>query len=159
MDGLCLDYVALSRRCTLSIDSSIIAYSCTDPSLHIRMSLVNLTVDRWLSLKAMTIRRSIIFAYILCGTFLVAHIINAVIAEALSVPTGLVRPSPGSAREDEIKTSASAMIESIRKSGLFPLPPDPVSLSATGSGAPPASPRTVKSCVKAQAAGGGDGRS
>jgi hypothetical protein len=85
----------------------------------------------------MTIRRGIIFAYILCGTFLVAHIINAVIAEALSVPSGSVRPSPGSAREDDAKTSASAMIESIQKSGLFPLPPDPVSASATGSGAPP----------------------
>ncbi len=89
----------------------------------------------------MTIRRSIIFAYILCGTFLVAHIINAVIAEALSVPSGLVRPSPGSTGEDETKISASVMIESIRKSGLFPLPPDPASLSATGSGAPPPPPR------------------
>ncbi len=85
----------------------------------------------------MTIRRGIIFVYILCGTFLVAHIINAVIAEALSVPSGSVRPSPGSAREDEAKTSATAMIESIQKSGVFPLPPDPVSLSAAGSGAPP----------------------
>src|SRR5437868_4844904 len=85
----------------------------------------------------MTIRRGIIFAYILCGTFLMAHIINPVIAEALSVPSGLAHPSPGSAPEDEIKTSASAMIESIRKSGLFPLPPDPVSLSASGSSTPP----------------------
>ena len=96
-----------------------------------------MTVDRRLVLKAMTIRRGIIFAYILCGTFLVAHIINAVIAEALSVPSGSARPSPGSDREGEAKTSASAMIDSIRKSGLFPLPPDPVSASATGSGAPP----------------------
>ena len=85
----------------------------------------------------MTIRRGIIFAYILCGTFLVAHIINAVIAEALSVPSGSMRPSPGSDREGDAKTSATTMIESIQKSGLFPLPPDPVSASATGSGAPP----------------------
>jgi general secretion pathway protein C len=92
-------------------------------------------------LKAMTIRRGIIFAYILCGTFLVAHIINAVIAEALSVPSGSVRPSPELDREGEAKTSATAMIESIRKSGLFPLPPDPVSASATGAGAPPPPPR------------------
>ena len=107
----------------------------------------------------MTIRRGIIFAYILCGTFLVAHIINAVIAEALSVPSGLVRPSPGSAREDETKTSASAMIESIRKSGLFPLPPDPVECERHWVRCAAAAPRTVKSRVKAQAAGGGDGRS
>ena len=39
----------------------------------------------------MNIRRGIIFAYVLCGTFFVAHIVNAVIAEALSVPGGLVR--------------------------------------------------------------------
>jgi general secretion pathway protein C len=97
----------------------------------------------------MTIRRGIIFAYILCGTFLMAHIINAVIAEALSVPSGLVPPSAGSAREDEIKTSASAMIESIRKSGLFPLPPDPVSLSASGSSAlPPLVPLNLASKLK-----------
>ena len=98
----------------------------------------------------MTIRRSIIFAYILCGTFLVAHIINAVIAEALSVPSGSVRPSPGTDREDEAKTSASAMIESIQKSGLFPLPPDPVNVSATGASAlvPPRAPLNLASKLK-----------
>jgi general secretion pathway protein C len=98
----------------------------------------------------MTIRRGIIFAYILCGTFLVAHIINAVIAEALSVPSGSVRPSPGSDREGEAKTSATAMIESIQKSGLFPLPPDPVSVSAAGSGAaaPPRVPLNLASKLK-----------
>ena len=98
----------------------------------------------------MTIRRSIIFAYILCGTFLVAHIINAVIAEALSVPSGTVHPSPGSAREDEAKTSASAMIVSIQRSGLFPLPPDPVNVSATGASAlvPPRAPLNLASKLK-----------
>lgn len=84
----------------------------------------------------MTIRRSIIFTYILCTTFLVAHIINAVIAEALSVPGGLVRPSPGPDRETEVKTSVPAMVEHIRKSGLFPLPADPVGMSTAGFGAP-----------------------
>lgn len=102
------------------------------------------------SRRLMTIRRSIIFAYILCGTFLVAHIINAVIAEALSVPSGSVRPSPGTDREGEAKTSATAMIESIQKSGLFPLPPDPVSVSATGASAsaPPRAPLNLASKLK-----------
>jgi general secretion pathway protein C len=81
----------------------------------------------------MTMRRSIIFAYILCSTFLVAHIINAVIAEALSVPVGLIRPSPGSDREAEVRTSVPVMVEQIRKSGLFPLPLDPIGTSAAGS--------------------------
>ncbi|RPH82043.1 MAG: hypothetical protein EHM80_00385 [Nitrospiraceae bacterium] len=85
----------------------------------------------------MTIRRSIIFAYILCSTFLVAHIINAVIAEALSIPGGLVRPLPDHDRETEVRASVPAMVEYIRKSGLFPLPPDPVGMSTAGFGAPP----------------------
>ncbi len=86
----------------------------------------------------MNMRRGIIFAYVLCGTFLVAHIINAVIAEALSVPVGLVRPSPASGREAEGRASVPAMVEHIRTSGLFPLPPDPLGMStAAGSGAPP----------------------
>ncbi|MEO5863752.1 MAG: hypothetical protein ABIQ79_01775 [Nitrospiraceae bacterium] len=85
----------------------------------------------------MTIRRSIIFAYVLCGTFLMAHIINAVIAEALSVPVALVRSSPGFDQEAEVMASVPAMVEHIRKSGLFPLPPDPLGMSTAGSAMPP----------------------
>jgi general secretion pathway protein C len=73
----------------------------------------------------------------MCGTFLVAHIVNGVIAEALSVPVELVRPSPGSAREAEVRATVPAMIEHIRTSGLFPLPPDPLGMSSGGPGAPP----------------------
>lgn len=85
----------------------------------------------------MNMRRGIIFAYVMCGTFLVAHIINAVIAEALSVPVGLVRPSPASDREAEVRAYVPAMVEHIRTSGLFPLPPDPVGMSTAGTGSPP----------------------
>ena len=84
----------------------------------------------------MNMRRGIIFAFIMCGTFLVAHIINAVIAEALSVPVGLVRPSPASDREADVRASVPAMVEHIRTSGLFPLPPNPLGMSTAGSGAP-----------------------
>ena len=88
--------------------------------------------------KSMNMRGSIICAYVVCGTFLVAHIINAVIAEALSVPVAQVRPSPASDRETEVRVSVSAMVEQIRMSGLFPVPSDPLGMSAvTGSGAPP----------------------
>ena len=82
----------------------------------------------------MTIRRAIIFAYVLCATFLVAHIINAVIAEALSVPAGLVRPSPATDEATDTSASVPALVEHIRASGLFPLPIDPLGISATGSG-------------------------
>ena len=84
----------------------------------------------------MNIRRSIIFAYVMCGTFLVAHIVNAVIAEALSVSGGLVRPDPGSDRETDVNATLPVLIERIRTSGLFPLPPDPLGMSTAGSGAP-----------------------
>jgi general secretion pathway protein C len=85
----------------------------------------------------MNLRRGIILAYVMCGTFLVAHIINAVIAEALSVPAGLVRPSPGSDREAKANAALPALVERIRTSGLFPLPPDPLGISTTESGASP----------------------
>ena len=91
--------------------------------------------------KTMNIRRGIIFAYVICGTFLVAHIINAVIAEALSVPVGLVRPSPDSDREAEVRVSVPAMVEHIRTSGLFPLPPDPFGVGTGGPGVPVPPPR------------------
>jgi len=98
----------------------------------------------------MTIRRGIIFAYILCATFLMAHIINAVIAEALSIPGGVIRPSPDQDQDAEVKASVPAMVEHIRKSGLFPLPPDPVAVSAAGSVslAPPRVPLNLASKLK-----------
>jgi general secretion pathway protein C len=86
----------------------------------------------------MTMRWGIIFAFVMCATFLVAHIINAVIAEALSVPAGLVRPSSASDREAEVRASVPAMVERIRTSGLFPLPPDPLGMSTARDVAPPA---------------------
>jgi len=85
----------------------------------------------------MNIRRGIILAYVMCGAFLVAHIINAVIAEALSVPAGLVRPSPGSGREADVSATLPVLVERIRTSGLFPLPPDPFSMGTAGSSTPP----------------------
>ena len=87
----------------------------------------------------MNIRRGVIFAYIICSSFLVAHIINAVIAEALSVPGGLIRPSPASDRDREVKISVPAMVDQIRASGLFPLPATPLNMSSTGADGP--SPR------------------
>jgi len=85
----------------------------------------------------MNLRRGIIFAYVMCGTFLVAHIINAVIAEALSVPAGLVRPSQDSDREAKVSAALPVLVERIRTSGLFPLPPDPLGIGAVESGERP----------------------
>ena len=85
----------------------------------------------------MYMRRGIIFAYVICATFLVAHIINAVIAEALSVPAGQVRRLPASDQGAGVMVSVPAMVEHIRTSGLFPLPPDPLGMSTAESGPPP----------------------
>jgi len=82
----------------------------------------------------MNIRRGIIFAYVICATFLVAHIINAVIAEALSVPGGIVQPSVGSDRETDVDATLPVLVERIRTSGLFPLPPDPFNMTTSGVG-------------------------
>jgi general secretion pathway protein C len=94
--------------------------------------------------KTMNIRRGIILAYVMCGAFLVAHIINAVIAEALSVPGGVVRPSPGSDREVDVSATLPVLVERIRTSGLFPLPPDPLGM---GTGMGTAGPSTPPSRV------------
>ena len=85
----------------------------------------------------MNMRRTIIFAYVMCATFLVAHIVNAVIAESLSVSVGPIRPSPASDRETNVSTSLPVLLEHIQTSGLFPRPPDPLGISATGASAPP----------------------
>ena len=77
----------------------------------------------------MNMRRAIILAYVLCATFLVAHIVNAVIAETLSVPAGQARPSPASEREARTGTSLPDLVEHIRASGLFPLPSDPLGMN------------------------------
>jgi general secretion pathway protein C len=86
----------------------------------------------------MNIRQGIIFAYISCGTFLVAHIINAVIAEALSVPGGLAQPSSVSDREADVSVTLPVLVERIRTSGLFPLPIDPLGITVAESGGSPA---------------------
>jgi general secretion pathway protein C len=97
----------------------------------------------------MNMRRGIIFAYVMCATFLVAHIINAVLAEALSVPVGLVGPSPASDRETDVNATLPGLVQRIRTSGLFPLPPDPLGIGTVGSVAlPPRAPLNLASKLK-----------
>ncbi len=75
----------------------------------------------------MTSRRAIILVLVLGVTFLIAHTINAVIAEALFVPSGVAIPR--AVDQDGLAgRSPSALAEQVRMSGLFPLPPDPVAI-------------------------------
>src|SRR5689334_23462804 len=72
----------------------------------------------------MTSRRAIILVLVLGVTFLIAHTINAVIAEALFLPSGVAVPR--ALDQDGSSTrSPSALAEQVRMSGLFPLPPEP----------------------------------
>ena len=82
-------------------------------------------------------RRVVILLIVIGATFLIAHTINAVVAEALFVPAGVswLGPERGSATIPD--QSPEALSEHIRTSGLFPLPPDPLGMAngvVTGSG-------------------------
>lgn len=74
----------------------------------------------------------------MCCAFLLAHIVNAVIAEALSVPVGLIKQSSASDQETDVNAALPVLVERIRTSGLFPLPPDPLGINAAGVNPPPA---------------------
>ena len=82
----------------------------------------------------MTSRRMLILCFVLGATFLVAHTINAVIAEALFVPSAIVLQQAVLDRDASMTRSPSALAEQVRMSGLFPLPPDPIGLTGGGSG-------------------------
>jgi general secretion pathway protein C len=77
-------------------------------------------------------RRVMILLIVVGATFLIAHTINAVIAEALFVPTGLSWPRPATDSAAIPDHSPEALSEHIRTSGLFPLPPDPIGMTDGG---------------------------
>ena len=81
----------------------------------------------------MTSRRIFNLLFVLGTTFLIAHTINAVIAEALFIPSGVGLPRVLD-RELSSTRSPSALAEQVRLSGLFPLPPDPIVMSSGGGG-------------------------
>ena len=68
-----------------------------------------------------TSRRVLILIFILGVTFLIAHTINAVIAEALYVPSGVALPRAVD-QDPAASHSPAALAEQVRMSGLFPLP-------------------------------------
>jgi general secretion pathway protein C len=81
----------------------------------------------------MTPRRGIILFYLVCGTFFLAHAVNAVIANALHVSPELLRSPTSPATEEVNAVSPSALAEQIRLRGLFPLPPDPIGAGSGGN--------------------------
>lgn len=99
----------------------------------------------------MTARRAIILVLVLGVTFLIAHTINAVIAEALFVPSEVALPRAVD-HDSSATRSPSALAEQVRMSGLFPLPPDPIvsedGMSGGIGGAPMRQPLNLASKVK-----------
>ena len=99
----------------------------------------------------MTSRRAIILVVVLGVTFLIAHTINAVIAEALFVPSGVAVPRMLD-QEGSATRSPTALAEQVRISGLFPLPPEPVNVSPVGGmpgvGGPMRQPLNLASKIK-----------
>jgi len=76
-----------------------------------------------------TSRRALILLVVTGATFLIAHTINAVIAEALFVPAGEVGPLTVTGSTAAVDRSPASLADHIRTSGLFPLPPDPVGMA------------------------------
>jgi general secretion pathway protein C len=77
----------------------------------------------------MTSRRMLTLLFVLGTTFLIAHTINAVIAEALFVPSGITPRQTFLDQDGSMTASPSALAEQVRMSGLFPLPPDPIGMT------------------------------
>ena len=82
----------------------------------------------------MTSRRMLTLLFVVGTTFLIAHTINAVIAEALFVPSGITPRQTVLDQDGSMMTSPSALAEQVRMSGLFPLPPDPIGMTGGTTG-------------------------
>ena len=82
----------------------------------------------------MTSRRMLTLLFILGTTFLIAHTINAVIAEALFVPSAITPYQTILDQDGSMTRSPSALAEQVRMSGLFPLPPDPIGMTGGTTG-------------------------
>lgn len=95
----------------------------------------------------------LILFFVLGATFLVAHTINAVIAEALFVPSGISLPQALRQQDTSVAHSPSALADQVRMSGLFPLPPDPMGMTGgsggiAGAGGPVRQALNVASKIK-----------
>jgi general secretion pathway protein C len=81
--------------------------------------------------------------YLVGATFLLAHTINAVMAEALLAPPVLSGPQTAAALPPPTSSPPSVLAEQVRVSKLFALPPEPIDIGVgpagtVGPGATPA---------------------
>lgn len=95
-----------------------------------------------------TTRRASILLFLLGVTFFVAHTINAVIAEALLVPSGFPSLVTRAVPEAANASSPTSLAEQVRRSGLFPLPPDPLGQGVGPGGGPIRQPLNLAAKLK-----------
>lgn len=95
------------------------------------------TASLW---NMMTPRRALILIVLVGATFLIAHTINAVVAEALFMPAGASLSRASVAMNPQGVRSPTSLAEHIRTSGLFPIPADPLNI-IQGDGVGPATTR------------------
>src|SRR5262245_52470168 len=82
----------------------------------------------------MSSRRALIVLYLMGATFLIAHTINGVIAEALLTPAGLNPPQASASIDPSLNRSPVSLADQVRSSGLFPLPQNPVTQGVAAPG-------------------------
>ena len=95
-----------------------------------------------------TFRRGLLLVFLLCATFFLAHTINAIIAEALYLPTGAMLIRSVSTVDVSAGTSPTMLAEQVRLSGLFPLPPDLLGMSTQSESVLSRAPLNVASKLK-----------
>jgi general secretion pathway protein C len=84
----------------------------------------------------MSLRRTFIVLYLMGATFLIAHTINAVVAEALLAPSGVTPPQAVATLDPSIARSPASLADHVRTSGLFPVPQDAVAVGTPGAATP-----------------------
>lgn len=90
--------------------------------------------------KFLTGKRVVIGAYLSLGALLLAHTVNAFVADALRPPPIEVSSLDSIALSEPHPASPRALADAIVTSGLFPLPPDMGHSLASGQAAEPAAP-------------------
>jgi general secretion pathway protein C len=90
--------------------------------------------------KFLTGKRVAVGAYLSLGAFLLAHTVNAFVADALRPPPIEVSSLDSIAPSEPHPASPRALADTIVTSGLFPLPPDTGHSHASGQAAEPVAP-------------------
>ncbi len=90
--------------------------------------------------RFLTAKRVAVGAYLTIGAFLLAHTVNAFVADALQPPTIQVSSLNSVTPSEPQAESSRSLADAIVASGLFPLPPGAGNSSASGQAPAPIAP-------------------